>query len=391
MSIISKEFLIKPFGSERLKPLLLEDELLAEEYKKAQSLPKIMINSRMINDLIMLGIGGFTPLTGFMSHNDWKHVCEDMHLENNLFWPIPITLSVDKQVADRIHISDEITLIDKNEMIFATMKVEEKYTPDKRWECKNIYKTCDEKHPGVKRTLTEGEINLAGPVKVLSEGDFKKNFKKIYLKPQETRQMFLHKGWKSIVAFQTRNPMHRSHEYLVKTALELFDGVLIHSLLGEVKAGDISASVRTKAIDTLINNYFPKNSVIQAGYPLDMRYAGPREALLHALFRQNFGCNYLIVGRDHAGVGNYYGLFDAQRIFNEIPADALQIKPLNMETAFWCYECQSMASIKTCPHEEKHHLLISGTKVRELLSHCKDIPEEFSRPEVVKILQQSCK
>ena len=388
MSDPRPETLIKPFGSNHLTPLLLAGEALQAEQSKASQLTKVTIDSRMINDLIMLGIGGFTPLTGFMSYYDWKHVCEEMQLENGLFWPIPITLSVDKQTANQIKVHQEIALVDNKGALYATMKVEEKYTPDKKWECQNIYKTTDDNHPGVKRTLSEGEINLAGPIKVLSEGNFAKEFKGVYLKPAETRKRFAEKGWKSTVAFQTRNPMHRSHEYLVKIALEMYDGVLIHSLLGAVKEGDIPAAVRIKAITALIDNYFPPNSVIQAGYPLDMRYAGPREALLHALFRQNFGCNYLIIGRDHAGVGSYYGPFDAQKIFNEIPHDALQIKPLNMEATFWCHLCQAMTTCRTCPHDESDHFAISGTKLRQQLRDGEPIPEYFSRPAVISILRQ---
>jgi sulfate adenylyltransferase len=235
--------------------------------------------------------------------------------------------------------------------------------------------------------MNQGSVNLAGPVKVLSEGDFPRLHPKTYLTPLQTRALFEMKGWSTIAAFQTRNPMHRSHEYLVKIALEICDGVLIHSLLGKLKPGDIPAEVSSRAISVLIDQYFVKNTVIQAGYPLDMRYAGPREALLHAVFRQNYGCTHLIVGRDHAGVGEFYGPFDAQHIFGEIPENSLQIKPLKIDWTFWCYRCGGMASDRTCPHDDRHRLLLSGTKLRKALSESADIPEEFSRPEVLQVLR----
>jgi len=250
-----------------------------------------------------------------------------------------------------------------------------------------VYKTADLEHPGVKMVMEQGEVNLAGPVKVLSTGKFKEEYGDQFLTPAETREIFKSKGWSTVAAFQTRNPMHRSHEYLAKVAIETCDGVLIHSLLGKLKPGDIPADVRSKAIGTLIDKYFVKNTVIQAGYPLDMRYAGPREALLHALFRQNYGCSHLIVGRDHAGVGSYYGPFDAHHIFDQIPKDALETKPLKIDWTFWCYKCGGMASARTCPHDEKDRLLLSGTKLRKMLSEGGDVPAEFSRPEVLEVLR----
>jgi sulfate adenylyltransferase len=250
-----------------------------------------------------------------------------------------------------------------------------------------VYKTTDLEHPGVKMVMEQGEVNLAGPVKVLSQGGFPEKYGDEFLTPAQTREMFKKNGWSTVAAFQTRNPMHRSHEYLAKIAVETCDGVLIHSLLGKLKPGDIPADVRSKAIGVLIEKYFVKNTVIQAGYPLDMRYAGPREALLHALFRQNYGCSHLIVGRDHAGVGSYYGPFDAHHIFDEIPKDALETKPLKIDWTFWCYQCGGMASARTCPHDEKDRLLLSGTKLRKMLSEGGDVPAEFSRPEVLTVLR----
>jgi sulfate adenylyltransferase len=381
--------LVNPHGGGELKPLLLEGEALEAEKARAQSLPQIRISSREAGDLIMMGIGGFTPLEGFMTHADWQGVCDGMKMVNGLFWPIPITLSTDLDTSNSIKEGQDVALYDaERDEILATMKVTEKYTIDKAHECMMVYKTTDEDHPGVKMVKAQGEINLAGPVKVLSLGGFPEKYGDQFMTPADTRAEFQKRGWSTIAAFQTRNPMHRSHEYLAKIAVEICDGLLIHSLLGKLKPGDIPAEVRSDAIGSLIDNYFVKNTVMQAGYPLDMRYAGPREALLHALFRQNYGCSHLIVGRDHAGVGDYYGPFDAHHIFDQIPKDALETKPLKIDWTFWCYKCGGMASMKTCPHEAGDRLLLSGTKLRKMLSEGEDPPAEFSRPEVVSILQE---
>jgi sulfate adenylyltransferase len=380
--------LVNPHGGNTLKPLLLQGGALNEERKRSQTLPKVRMTSREIGDVIMLGIGGFTPLTGFMTRADWEGVCDGMRMANGLFWPIPITLSTDQVTANGIKEGAEIALVDgESNEIMATMKVTEKYTIDKAHECMMVYKTADTEHPGVKMVMEQGEVNLAGPVKVLSQGGFPEKYGDEFLTPAQTRDLFKSKGWSTVAAFQTRNPMHRSHEYLAKIAVETCDGVLIHSLLGKLKPGDIPAEVRSKAIGTLIDKYFVKNTVIQAGYPLDMRYAGPREALLHALFRQNYGCSHLIVGRDHAGVGEYYGPFDAQKIFDEIPKDALETKALKIDWTFWCYKCGGMASARTCPHPKEDRLLLSGTKLRKMLSEGADVPAEFSRAEVLAILR----
>ena len=381
--------LVNPHGSDELKPLLLQGAALAEETKRAQTLPKLRISSREAGDLIMMGIGGFTPLQGFMTQADWKGVCDHMKMANGLFWPIPITLSTDKPIADGLKPGSDIALVDgESGEILATMKVTEKYTIDKAYECQSVFKTTDAEHPGVQMVMEQGEVNLAGPVKVLSQGGFPEKYGDQFMTPAQTRALFKKMGWSTVAAFQTRNPMHRSHEYLAKIAIEICDGVLIHSLLGKVKAGDIPADVRSEAIAVLIDNHFVKNTVIQAGYPLDMRYAGPREALLHALFRQNYGCSYQIVGRDHAGVGSYYGPFDAQTIFEEIPKDALETKPMKIDWTFWCFKCGGMASARTCPHEAADRLLLSGTKLRKMLSENAEVPAEFSRPEVLTVLQK---
>jgi sulfate adenylyltransferase len=385
---MSNSILIKPHGSDELKALLLCGKEKEEEFKKANGLKKIRLTSRETGDLIMLGIGGFTPLEGFMSYEDWKGVCTDMKMSNGLFWPIPITLSVSDEAAKSLKINDEITLVsDETDEIMATMKVTEKYQIDKDFECKQVFTTNDPEHPGVKMVMQQLEWNIAGPVKVLSESYFPKEFGGLYQRPEESRKIFAEKGWRTISALQLRNPMHRSHEFLAKIALEVTDGLYIHQLVGKLKPGDIPAEVRAKCIDVLVENYFVKDSAICGGYPLDMRYAGPREALLHGLFRQNFGCTHLIVGRDHAGVGNYYGPFDAQKIFFEIPEGSLLLKPLPIDWTFWCFKCGGMASMKTCPHKKEDRLFLSGTALRKALSEGGDVPAEFSRPEVLTILR----
>jgi sulfate adenylyltransferase len=378
--------LVRPHGGRGLQPRLLQGKEALEEAKRAQSLPKLRVSSREKGDLIMLGIGGFTPLEGFMSRADWDSVCARMQLADGLFWPIPITLSTDAGSA--IRPGSEVALVDPDDdSILATMKVTERYRIDKAHECQSVFRTTDAAHPGVQMVMAQGDENLAGPVRVLSDGGFKAKYGALFMTPAETRAQFERLGWQRVAAFQTRNPMHRSHEYLAKIAVETCDGVLVHSLLGNLKPGDIPAEVRTRAIALLLENYFRAGTVVQAGYPLDMRYAGPREALLHALFRQNYGCSYLIVGRDHAGVGSYYGPFDAQRIFDEIPPGALEIRPMKIDWTFWCYRCGGMASARTCPHDDADRLLVSGTKLRKWLSEGSPVPAEFTRPEVLEVLR----
>ena len=378
----------RPHGGGSLQPLLLEGSALTEERRKAQTLVRVPVSSRERGDLLMLGIGGFTPLAGFMGRADWRSVCRDMALASGVFWPIPITLSTDRYTADQIREGSEVALVDSAGIeCLATLQVTEKYPIDKLLECREVFRTEDSEHPGVAMVMAQGEVNLAGPVRVLSSGGFEAQYPGLYMTPAQTRAAFEAKGWSNVAAFQTRNPMHRSHEYLAKIAIEICDGVLIHSLLGNLKPGDIPAEVRSQAIAALLENYFVADTVIQSGYPLDMRYAGPREALLHALFRQNYGCAYQILGRDHAGVGSYYGPFDAHRIFDEIPSDALETRPLKIDWTFWCYGCGGMASDRTCPHRPEDRLLLSGTKLRKMLSEDAPVPAEFSRPEVLKILR----
>jgi sulfate adenylyltransferase len=381
--------LVPPHGGRGLKPLELQGDIRTEEIRRARTLKRLPITSREKGDLVMMGIGGFTPLAGFMSRADWRHVCDEMRTSDGLFWPIPITLSGSEEAANSVAIGDDVALIDPDDdSPLAVMSITEKYRIDKRHECISVFNTTDTEHPGVRMVMQQGEVNLAGPVRVLGDGGFTSKYGALFKTPAETRAAFERLGWSRVAAFQTRNPMHRSHEYLVKVAIEVCDGVLIHSLLGHLKPGDIPAEVRTRAIAILIEQYFRHGTVLQAGYPLDMRYAGPREALLHALFRQNYGCAYLILGRDHAGVGNYYGPFDAHRIFDEIPRGALAIKPMRIDWTFWCYKCEGMASARICPHEDTDRLLVSGTKLRKWLSEGSSVPKEISRPEVLDILRE---
>ena len=371
----------------KLNPLLVEGEHMSEYKKKAESLSKIRLSSRETSDLIMMAIGAFSPLDGFMKEQDYKEVVDNMHLSDGTLWPIPITLSVTKQQADNISLGKEIALIDdESSDLMGLMEVQDKYRYDKKHEAGQVFFTKDEAHPGVKKVYQQHDVLIGGSVKALSEGPYPELYGSYYARPAETREIFFKKGWSTISAFQTRNPIHRSHEYCTKIALEVSDGILIHPLVGKLKADDIPADIRMKCYEVLLENYYPKDRVVLKVYPMEMRYGGPREALLHAIFRQNYGCTHLIIGRDHAGVGNYYGPFDAQKIFTQLKSGELDIQPLNIDWTFWCHKCDGMASMKTCPHDKKYRVLISGTKVRELLSKGQMPPKEFTRPEVAQIL-----
>lgn len=386
-----------------LRPLLVEGEAREEELKRAARLKRIPMSSRETSDLLMMGIGAFTPLEGFMGYEDWRGCCESFCLPSygGLFWPIPLTLSCDEETAASLAPGEEAALWDaETGRLAGIIRVREKYRIDKEYECREVFRTTDPAHPGVRKVLMQGPVNVAGPVRVLSELHYPRAFAGIYQRPAEARRIFAERGWSTVAALQLRNPMHNSHAYLAWIAIEVCDGVYIHQLIGKLKEDDVPAEVRVRAVQALLNKYFRKDRVAQGGYPMEMRYAGPREALLHALFRQNYGCSHLIVGRDHAGVGNYYGPFDAQKIFDQIPRDALAIRPLCLDWTFYCYECGSMASMKTCPHESEAvidengryrggaRLLLSGTLLRKLLSEGKPVPPEFSRPEVVAVLRE---
>ena len=398
--------LVPPHGGKGLVCCLLKGAELEAEKKKAAGLKKIEISSRSKGDLIMMGIGGFSPLDGFMKKADWKSVCEKMTLADGTFWPVPVTMDVSREDAAGLKLGDEIALVRRDE-ILATMKVDEVYemaAADKKWECEKVFKgagpdsqkfweVAEADHPGVQMVMAQKDFNVAGKVKVLSEGGFPEKFPTVYKTPAQLRTEMDAKGWGKVAALQLRNPMHRSHEYLAKIAVEVCDGVVIHSLVGSLKPGDIPADVRMDCINTLVEKYFVKDYVIQAGYPLDMRYAGPREALLHATFRQNYGINNLLVGRDHAGVGDFYGLFEAQEIFDRIPksSDAgkrLLCEPMKIDWTFYCFKCDGMASLRTCPHGKEDRVILSGTKLRKMLSDGAEVPDHFGREEVLVILRK---
>ncbi|MEK6201337.1 MAG: sulfate adenylyltransferase [Desulfobulbaceae bacterium] len=400
--------LVAPHGGKGLVCALLEGKERDAELKVAAGLKQIEISARTKGDLIMMGIGGFSPLDGFMTKADWKGVCENFQMADGTFWPVPITLDVSTADAAAIKEGDHIALV-RNGETFATMKVAEKYEmtdADKRWECEKVFvgegeesvgdkfwEIAPKDHPGVIMVLAQKEFNLAGPVKVLSQGEYPAEYPGVFLTPAQTRRMFDERGWANVAALQLRNPMHRSHEYLAKIAVEVCDGVLIHSLIGNLKAGDIPAATRVTAIDILIEKYFVKENVINAGYPLDMRYAGPREALLHATFRQNYGVNHMLIGRDHAGVGDFYGLFEAQEIFDRVPKTGdtdkdLQCQPMKIDWTFYCKECDGMASLRTCPHDKASRVILSGTKLRKALSAGEEIVDHFGREEVLVHLKK---
>jgi len=401
--------LIPPHGGKGLTCCLLDGDALAAEMKKAESLKKVAISPRVKGDLIMIGIGGFSPLTGFMTKADWKGVCDNFLMADGTFWPVPVTLDASKEDAAAINKGDEVALYDpEGDEIIATMQVTEKYEmteTDKKYECEKIFmgegtatpeefwKVAKEDHPGVQMVMNQKEVNLAGPVKVLTESEYPTRYAGIYMRPEESRRIFEERGWREVAALQLRNPMHRSHEYLCKIAVEVCDGVYIHSLVGNLKPGDIPAETRVKCIDALVKNYFVEGNVVQGGYPLDMRYAGPREGLLHATFRQNYGCSRMIIGRDHAGVGDFYGMFEAQTIFDKIPkpeepGKALLCTPLKIDWTFYCFKCDGMASLRTCPHTKDDRVILSGTMLRKGLSEGTPIPDHFGRDEVLDILRK---
>lgn len=380
---------IAAHGGKLINRLVSENEkekLLA----KISSLPKITINSREMSDLDMIACGALSPLEGFMNKKDYDSVVESMRLSNGLPWTIPITLSVKKEEAEKYPLNSDIALYSPSNEPLAILHLEEKYSYDKKNEAKKVYKTEEEAHPGVAAMYAQGEVYLAGKVSVLNRVKYS-NFLQYRIDPADLRKTFEEKKWKRIVGFQTRNPIHRAHEYIQKCALEIVDALLVHPLVGDTKNDDIPADVRMKCYEVLLEGYYPKNRSMLAVNPAAMRYAGPREAIFHALIRKNYGCTHFIVGRDHAGVGNYYGTFDAHFIFDEFKPEEIGIIPLFFDHTFYCKKCEGMASNKTCPHDKENHVALSGTKVRELLSQGIEPPHEFSRPEVARVLIESMK
>jgi len=378
--------LVPPHGG-TLNPVIVTEKDLPTARAKAEALPQVSMTSRETSDLIMMAMGAFSPLSGFLTQADYAGVVKDMRLSDGTFWPVPITLSVTRDKGDTLKEGEKVALVDdESHEIMGTMTVEEKFTYDTEEEARSVFRTTDRSHPGVEKLLKQGEVLIGGPVRAFSEGGYPERFGEYFARPSETRRLFSERNWSQVAAFQLRNPMHRSHEYCTKIALEVSDGLFIHPLVGALKEGDIPAEVRMRCYEVLLERYYPKDRVILKVYPMEMRYGGPREALLHAVIRQNFGCTHLIVGRDHAGVGNYYGPFDAQEIFDALRPGDLHIKPLKIDWTFHCYKCGTMASMKTCPHRPEDRCLISGTELRRMLSNGEMPPPEFSRPEVLEIL-----
>jgi sulfate adenylyltransferase len=381
-----KDELIAPHGGE-LKINYASEAERVELQKRALSLPQIPVGSRQLADLEMLAIGAYSPLDGFLTRADYLSVVNELHLSNGLPWSIPITLAVTREQAANLKEGSQVALVDAQGALQAVLTIEEKYHYDKQHEARQVYRTEEEAHPGVKVLYEQGDVLLGGPVRVVQLQQ--QTFAQYRYTPTQSRALFQERGWKRIVAFQTRNPVHRAHEYIQKCALETVDGLYLHPLVGDTKGDDIPADVRMRCYEVLLENYYPANRVILGVLPAAMRYAGPREAVFHALLRKNYGCSHFIVGRDHAGVGNYYGTYDAHHIFTNFDPAKLGIMPMFFDHTFFCRVCDAMASSKTCPHDREQHVILSGTKVRQLLRSGEIPPREFSRPEVAKILVEA--
>jgi sulfate adenylyltransferase len=379
--------MIQPYGG-TLIDRTVDEKAAAVLRKRAASLPSVAITSHTLSDLFLIAVGGYSPLTGFMGRADYEKVLESTTLANGLPWSIPITLSVTPESASRVRIGGELALVAPDGELAAVMTVEEIYDWDRDREAALVYGTTDRAHPGVAKLDSMGDRLIAGPIQYVYTEDIS-GFEQHHLTPAQTRAEFQRRGWKTVVAFQTRNPVHRAHEYLQKCAMEMVDGLLLHPLVGDTKSDDIPADIRMRCYEVILENYYPPSRVVLSVLPAAMRYAGPREAIFHSIMRRNYGCTHFIVGRDHAGVGNYYGTYAAQEIFATVDLARLGITPLMFEHAFFCTACGQMVSSKTCPHGKDKHVHLSGTKVRELLSRGERPPAEFSRPEVADVLMSA--
>ena len=383
-----------PHGG-KLVNRLLTGEAREEALVRARTLKQVALNRTSVSDLEMIAIGAMSPLTGFMNREDYLSVVREMRLADGTVWPLPITLPVNEETADYIHEGEEIALIDGSVNIdggqgrlLGVMRVSDKFSYDKTLEAAEVYKTTDTAHPGVARLMQQNGVYLGGEIWLLNRPSHF-DFIEFRKDPLETRRLFQQRGWKTVVGFQTRNPIHRAHEYIQKCAMEMVDGLLLHPLVGETKKDDIPAELRMKSYQVLLRDYYPEDRVVLSVFPAAMRYAGPREAIFHALCRKNYGCTHFIVGRDHAGIGSYYGTYDAQKIFHEFQPEEIGITPLCFEHSFFCRKCDAIVTTKTCPHDRQFHVVLSGTQVRAMLANGEAPPPEFTRPEVAEVLIQA--